>query len=156
MKSETEYRGYSPADKNVRLGEALEHLQIMLSIEMKELRDRRGLTQQELGERLGLKQPAISKLENANVNSDVGSLLRYIFAMDADFVLGILDDKKFIPISEAAENLDVKQKLAVDERTTEVKWAENIIPLDASQTHVAGSDDRSSDAEVDGRELIAG
>lgn len=99
-----ESEGYDRDDPEVRLGRALEHLQITLSVEMQRLRDKRGLTQAQIGERLGVDQSAVSKLENANVKSDIESVLRYFHALDADLVLGVLDDSEFVPVSEAAEN----------------------------------------------------
>lgn len=96
-------QGYQPDDPEVALGEALEHLQLTLSIEMRRLRKREGLTQGELGERMGVNQSTVSKLENANVHSDLESLLKYVFALGADLVLGIFDGQDFIPVSEAAE-----------------------------------------------------
>jgi transcriptional regulator with XRE-family HTH domain len=100
---ENNKQGYQPEDPEVALGEALEHLQLVLSIQMRKLREREGLTQGELGERMGVNQSTVSKLENANVHSDLESLLRYLFALDADLVLGILDSDELIPVSAAAE-----------------------------------------------------
>lgn len=101
---EFDNQGYQPEDPEVALGEALEHLQLTLSIEMRRLRKREGLTQGELGERMGVNQSTVSKLENANVHSDLESLLKYLFALDADLVLSILDGNELIPVSEAAED----------------------------------------------------
>ena len=87
----------------IRLEEVLEHLRIMLSVEMKDLRSCRGLTQAQLAERLGCNQSWVSKVENAENNTGIESILRYLFALDANLVLGVLDNEQFLPVTEAAE-----------------------------------------------------
>lgn len=95
-----------PTDEKefIRLEKGLEHLRIMLSVEMKDLRNRREVTQAQLAERLGCNQSWVSKVESADQNTGIESILRYLFEMEADLVLGILDDQKFLPVTEAAES----------------------------------------------------
>jgi transcriptional regulator with XRE-family HTH domain len=73
---------------------------------MQRLRDKRGLTQSEVGERMGVNPSMVSRLENANVKSDLESVLRYFHALDADLVLGVLNDEGFVPVSEAADEFE--------------------------------------------------
>lgn len=89
--------------EEVRLEEALEHLRVMLSVEMKDLRSRRGLSQEQLAERIDFEQPWISKIENPDSQTGIENILRYLFAMGAELILGIRDDERFIPVSEDAE-----------------------------------------------------
>lgn len=91
-------------EKFIRLEEALEHLRIMLSVEMKDLRHRRDVTQKELAERLGCNQSWVSKVESADQNTGIENILRYLFELDANLVLGVLDGQRFLPVTEAAEN----------------------------------------------------
>lgn len=94
----------TPDNPKVRLAEALEHLSIMLSAEMKELRiEKRGLTQQDVADQLGVDQSWISKVESSTYNSRIENILKYLKALEADFVVGILDGDEFLPVSEAAE-----------------------------------------------------
>ena len=88
----------------IRLEGALEHLRIMLSVEMKDLRHRRGMTQAQLAKRLDCNQSWVSKVESADQNTGIESILRYLFELDADLILGVLDEQRFLPVTEAAEH----------------------------------------------------
>lgn len=88
----------------VELAKALEHLRIMLSARMKELRiDKRDVRQQDVADKLDVNQSWISKVESSTQNTGIESILEYLKALDAEFVVGILDGEEFLPVSEAAE-----------------------------------------------------
>ncbi len=71
------------------LEERLEYLRTMLPYCMAELRDSRSLTQTDLAKRLGLNQPAVSKIESDKIDSDLTTIVRYLDALDADLVLAV-------------------------------------------------------------------
>jgi transcriptional regulator with XRE-family HTH domain len=57
-----------------------------------EMRERRGLTQEEVGNRLGISQEAVSKFESYDSNPTLASVRRYALAIEARLRLEVLDD----------------------------------------------------------------
>ncbi len=66
---------------------ASEKFRFSISSAMIKLRKKMGLTQKELAERLGVSQSWVSKLENANNDHQIESILRYLKALGADMTL---------------------------------------------------------------------
>lgn len=97
--SEAAYE-YDVDDPEVRLAEKLEHLRASLSLEMIRLREEESLTQKQMGERLGIGQPQISKLENPDIESSMESIVRYLDALGADLAVGIRTPSEFIQVSD--------------------------------------------------------
>ena len=87
----------------VELAASLEHLRIMLSAEMKELRiNKLKLTKEEVAKKMGVEVSKVSKIEDSTHNTRIEDILRYLDTLDAEFIVGILTDN-FLPTSEAAE-----------------------------------------------------
>ena len=59
-----------------------------------ELRKRDGLSQAQLGEKVGLSHKAISTIESGTRGTTIDKLteLAYVFRVSADYLLGITDD----------------------------------------------------------------
>jgi transcriptional regulator with XRE-family HTH domain len=57
-----------------------------------EMRERHGLTQAQVGERLGISQEAVSKFESYDSNPTLASIRRYALAIDARLRLEVIDD----------------------------------------------------------------
>lgn len=58
-----------------------------LGVALRELRKKKGLTQAELGRRVGLDQKKVSLMENGNPNMRLDSLFRLLAALDCGMVL---------------------------------------------------------------------
>lgn len=59
-----------------------------------ELRKKAGLSQAQLGEKLGLSHKAVSTIESGTRGTSIDKLveLAYVFHVSADYLLGITDD----------------------------------------------------------------
>lgn len=95
-----QFRKYSP---EVIVEEKLTKLQFNLAIEMRKLRTALGLTQKELAEKLGVGQPAISKLESADISNSFENVLRYLAALDADLVVAIAYEGELCQVSDRVD-----------------------------------------------------
>jgi transcriptional regulator with XRE-family HTH domain len=96
-------------DPEMILFERLEHLKQYLSFTMQILRENAGLTQAELAGHLGVKQSAISKLENPEKQHDLERVMRYLHALGAELVVGVRAGDTFYQVSD---NLDTEITLA--------------------------------------------
>lgn len=63
-----------------------------IGIVLRDLRKQRGITQTELGRRVGLDQKKVSLIENGNPNVRMGSLFRLLSALDAGLVVQMKRD----------------------------------------------------------------
>lgn len=75
-------RGYENAGRAIRLAH-----------ELRELREKRGLSQRELANRVGTTQSAIARLESGQISPSLPTLDRVAAALDADVVVTFLDAK---------------------------------------------------------------
>jgi|SRR5580700_8849979 ribosome-binding protein aMBF1 (putative translation factor) len=73
-------RGYEKAGRTIRL-----------SMEIHALREKRGLSQRELAERLGTTQSAIARLEAGNVSPSLATLDKVADALGVELVVSFVD-----------------------------------------------------------------
>ena len=73
-------RGYEKAGRAIRL-----------AFEIRALREKKGLSQRELAERVGTTQSAIARLEAGNVSPSLPTLDKIAAALGAEVSLSILD-----------------------------------------------------------------
>jgi len=73
-------RGYEKAGRTIRL-----------ALEIHNLREKRGLSQRELAERLGTTQSAIARLEAGNVSPSLPTLDRVAEALEVELVVSFVD-----------------------------------------------------------------
>lgn len=73
-------RGYERAGRTIRL-----------AMEIHELREKRGLSQRELAERLGTTQSAVARLEAGNVSPSLPTLDRVAKALGVELVVSFVD-----------------------------------------------------------------
>jgi transcriptional regulator with XRE-family HTH domain len=73
-------RGYEHAGRAIRL-----------AVEVRELREKRGLSQRELAERLGTTQSAVARLEAGNVSPSLPTLDKLADALGVELVVGFVD-----------------------------------------------------------------
>lgn len=98
---------------------------------IRELRTRSGMTQEQLGEKLGLKKSAIAKYENGrveNLKRETIEKLSQIFGVTPSYLLGIEDnDSNYIqietPANEVVDNIRI---LARKSKTLSPKDAEKL------------------------------
>lgn len=71
--------------RNPKVRQAYEgaDLPIRLAIEIARLREKKGLTQQELAKKIGTKQQVVSRIEKLGENFTLGTLQRIADALDA-------------------------------------------------------------------------
>jgi transcriptional regulator with XRE-family HTH domain len=91
---------YDVDAREVQLAEKLEHLRLSLTFEMICLRENEGLTQADMGERLGIGQPQVSKLENPDIDSSLENIIRYLDVLGAELAVGIRTPSNFIQVSD--------------------------------------------------------
>jgi ribosome-binding protein aMBF1 (putative translation factor) len=75
-------RGYEKAGRAIRL-----------AMEIRALREARGLSQRELAERVGTTQSAIARLEGGNISPSLPTLDKIAEALDAELSVGLVDSK---------------------------------------------------------------
>jgi DNA-binding XRE family transcriptional regulator len=73
-------RGYDKAGRAIRIAS-----------EIRSLREKKGLSQRELAERVGTTQSAIARLEAGNVSPSLPTLDKIAAALDAEVSLAIVD-----------------------------------------------------------------
>jgi transcriptional regulator with XRE-family HTH domain len=73
-------RGYERAGRAIRL-----------AAEVRELREKRGLSQRELAERLGTTQSAVARLEAGSVSPSLPTLDKLADALGVELVVGFVD-----------------------------------------------------------------
>lgn len=117
-----QFRKYSP---EVIVEEKLTKLQFNLAIEMRKLRTALGLTQKELAEKLGVGQPAISKLESADISNSFENVLRYLAALDADLVVAIAYEGELCQVSDRVD-FQLKQVFENEDRPMTVQPKEYV------------------------------
>ncbi|MBN4006046.1 helix-turn-helix domain-containing protein [Nostoc sp. LPT] len=76
-------------DPEVILAGKLEFLRLYLTDAMREIRNKAGLTQAELAQKLGVKQAAVSKLESALKEHELESVLHYLHTLGADLLVAV-------------------------------------------------------------------
>ena len=94
-------------DPEMILFERLEHLKQYLSFTMQILREDANLTQTELASLLGVKQAAVSKLENPDKQHDFESVMRYLHAVGAELTVGVKAGEKFYQVSDPVDTVIV-------------------------------------------------
>ena len=67
----------------------LEYLRLYLTDAMREIRNKVGLTQAQLAQKLGVKQAAVSKLESALKEHELESVLHYLHTLGADLLVAV-------------------------------------------------------------------
>lgn len=75
-------RGYEKAGRAIRL-----------AMEIRALREARGLSQRQLAERVGTTQSAIARLEGGNVSPSLPTLDKIAEALDAELTVSLVDLK---------------------------------------------------------------
>jgi transcriptional regulator with XRE-family HTH domain len=88
-------------DPEVILAGKLEYLRLYLTDAMREIRNKAGLTQAQLAEKLGVQQAAVSKLESALKEHELESVLHYLHTLGADLLVAI---KKGDDLYQASDN----------------------------------------------------
>ncbi|MEH2142456.1 helix-turn-helix domain-containing protein [Nostoc sp.] len=76
-------------EPEVILAGKLEYLRLYLTDTMREIRNKAGLTQAQLAEKLGVQQAAVSKLESALKEHELESVLHYLHALGADLLVAV-------------------------------------------------------------------
>ncbi|WP_375506589.1 helix-turn-helix domain-containing protein [uncultured Nostoc sp.] len=89
-----------------RLVEHQEIFRLALTQAMRNVRKRMGLTQKEMGERFGVGQSWVSKLEDINHDHTFDSVLAYLNALGADFEAAIIVEKQRVEIIAANLTVD--------------------------------------------------
>lgn len=83
--------------------ERQESLNIRLAEALRDARNVDGMSQAMVSEVSGLKQSTVSRLEKANHNPTLESIVRYLDAIGADLVLSVIAGQEVFPATEAAE-----------------------------------------------------
>lgn len=76
-------------EPEVILAGKLEYLRLYLTDAMREIRNKAGLTQAQLAEKLGVQLAAVSKLESALKEHELESVLHYLHALGADLLVAV-------------------------------------------------------------------
>ena len=76
-------------EPEVILAGKLEYLRLYLTDAMREIRNKTGLTQAQLAQKLGVKQAAVSKLESALKEHELESVLHYLHTLGADLLVAV-------------------------------------------------------------------
>ena len=92
----------------------LTHLRLELALAMQTLRASEGLTQSELAKRLGVKQPAVAKLERVG-DHKIESVMRYLFELGAELLVAVRQGEDVVQVSDDHERLLVALPREVDD-----------------------------------------
>jgi len=86
-------------DPQVILAGSLEYLRLSLTHLMRELREKAGLTQAQLAQKLGVQQAAVSKLESALKDHHMESVLHYLHTLGADLLVAVKQGEELYQVS---------------------------------------------------------
>lgn len=104
---------------------AQEWLRLKLTEVMIEARKRAGLTQAELAKRLGVGQARISKLENANNDRTIDSVVAYLMAVNAELSVAVRQDGQLHQASRENFTVDLpyqQQHAPVKKKERSFTW----------------------------------
>ncbi len=87
-------------DPEVILAGKLEYLRLYLTDAMRELRNKAGLTQAQLAEKLGVQQAAVSKLESALKDHELESVLHYLHTLGGDLLVAVKQGNNLYQVSD--------------------------------------------------------
>ncbi|NER01867.1 MAG: helix-turn-helix transcriptional regulator [Okeania sp. SIO3C4] len=87
-------------DPEVILAGKLEYLRLYLTDAMRSLREKAGLTQGQLAEKLGVQQAAVSKLESSLKDHKLESVLDYLHKLNADLLVAVRQEDELIQVSD--------------------------------------------------------
>ncbi|GAA5513054.1 hypothetical protein Dcar01_01780 [Deinococcus carri] len=107
QQSDLKLSGLLFQDSEHVLVERITYLKEYLSYVMKELRSQAELSQADIAEVLGVKQPAVAKLEKADRQHDIESVMRYLHAVGAELTVGVKRDDRFYQVSEPSNTVIV-------------------------------------------------
>ena len=77
--------GYEQAGRSIRL-----------AFEIRALREKKGLSQRELAERVGTTQSAIARLKAGNISPSLATLDRIAHALGAELTVTLTDDEQLL------------------------------------------------------------
>ena len=82
---------------------------------LKQLRIEKGISQQQLADKIGVSQQSVNKYENHNVEPDIDTLVRIadIFNTSVDYLIGHTDIKRKIEKTSSCD-LNNEEKEAID------------------------------------------
>ncbi|NES66533.1 MAG: helix-turn-helix domain-containing protein [Okeania sp. SIO2D1] len=87
-------------EPEVILAGKLEYLRLYLTDAMRSLREKAGLTQAQLAEKLGVQQAAVSKLESSLKDHKLESVLDYLHRLNADLLIAVKQEDELIQVSD--------------------------------------------------------
>lgn len=87
-------------DPETILAGKLEYLRLYLTDAMRRCREKAGLTQAQLAEKLGVQQAAVSKLESALKDRKLDSVLHYLQVLDADLLIAVKQGEELYQVSD--------------------------------------------------------
>ncbi|NEQ72029.1 MAG: helix-turn-helix domain-containing protein [Okeania sp. SIO2C9] len=87
-------------EPEVILAGKLEYLRLYLTDAMRSLREKAGLTQGQLAEKLGVQQAAVSKLESSLKDHKLESVLDYLHKLNADLLVAVKQEDELIQVSD--------------------------------------------------------
>jgi transcriptional regulator with XRE-family HTH domain len=105
-------------DPEVILAGKLEYLRLYLTDAMRQLRNKAGLTQAQLAEKLGVQQAAVSKLESPLKEHELESVLHYLHRLDADLLVAVKQGEELYQVSDNEEVLLVDVPASVAQRAS--------------------------------------
>ena len=102
-------------DPEVILAGKLEYLRLYLTDAMRQLREKAGLTQAQLAEKLGVQQAAVSKLESALKDRKLESVLQYLHTLDAELLMAVKQGDEIYQVSDndGVMLVDVPEEVAL-------------------------------------------
>jgi transcriptional regulator with XRE-family HTH domain len=100
-------------DSNAILFDRTEYIKEYLGFVMKDIRECEDLSQSDLAERLGVKQPAVAKLEKTDRHHDIESVMKYLHVLGAELTVGVRYKDQFYQVSEPSSTVivDVPKEL---------------------------------------------
>lgn len=104
---------------------AQEWLRLKLTEVMIEARKRAGLTQSEVAQRMGVGQARVSKLENANNDRTIDSVVAYLMAVDAELSVAVRQNGELHQASRESLTVDLpyqQQSMPVIRKGSTFTW----------------------------------
>jgi len=101
-KSWDQVKAERPATPARRLGYEKAGRTIRLAYEIRALREKRGLSQRELAERLGTTQSAVARLEAGNISPSLPTLDKLADALGVELMVSLVDLDEHLARSRAA------------------------------------------------------
>ena len=111
----------------------LQRAQRAMMEELVDMREKHGLSQAELAQRMGVSQSAVAQFERYDANPTLATIQRYALAVDANLELKVTSDRERSRDLLAEKSAKVQRLAKASGRGSDINWLEPTVTYAAAQ-----------------------